>query len=315
MKICERRQRTKNAVIAVMMTVVMTMVVLIPGIHAEAAGTNNNDIKKAMEALLDVICYDDATAYVSLGIGTALEAHETHDNFVKDILSKILNDEMADTYYTDFEESIENMLSKAVFRVDSVKMQGNSGVMTISYRQLNYFPKVDENYKEYVKLMTDKWIEDLASAPAADEMVDYMLCMVLLSMENTLEEATYGTQLHAIVGFDFNEDEPEELLDFIYNKLYDIGKLESYVIPDNTHTVLRGYASNHGLSYSLETGNVFIGEVKNGQRNGKGIYIWADGERYAGGFTNGKRNGYGVYIWASGEKYEGWWVNDKQVNN
>lgn len=313
MKACKRTQRIKNVVAAVMMTVVITMVTFTAGIQADAAGTTDNTMKKAMDALLDVICFDDATAYVSLGIGTAAEAHEAHDNCVKEILSNILTEEMADIYYNDFEESIDNMLSKAAFRVDNVKMQGSSGVMTISYKQLNYFPKVDECYTEYVKLMTDKWVKDVASAPDANELVDYMVCIVLLSMEDTLEEATYGSQFQANIKLDFNEDEPEELIDFIFNSLFDIGKLESYVVPDKTHTVLRGYAYNHGLFYSLETGNAFIGEVKDGQRNGRGIYIWSDGERYAGGFTNGKRNGYGVYIWANGEKQEGWWVNDKQV--
>ena len=39
----------------------------------------------------------------------------------------------------------------------------------------------------------------------------------------------------------------------------------------------------------------FEGYYIDGQRNGHGVYIWVDGERYQGEFKDNKMNGYGVY--------------------
>ena len=39
----------------------------------------------------------------------------------------------------------------------------------------------------------------------------------------------------------------------------------------------------------------FEGYYIDGQRNGHGVYIWVDGERYEGEFKDNKMNGYGVY--------------------
>ena len=53
----------------------------------------------------------------------------------------------------------------------------------------------------------------------------------------------------------------------------------------------------------------YIGEIKNGMRDGRGIRTWNDGERYEGDWKNDKRDGKGVYTLKNGEKYEGDYKN------
>ena len=55
-----------------------------------------------------------------------------------------------------------------------------------------------------------------------------------------------------------------------------------------------------------EDGNYYIGQWKNGLRNGKGTYYYSNGNiRYEGDYVNNKREGYGKYIWEDGEYYIG----------
>jgi len=41
--------------------------------------------------------------------------------------------------------------------------------------------------------------------------------------------------------------------------------------------------------------------------NGKGVYQWADGDKYEGHFLNGEFDGEGTYYWASGKVHTGFW--------
>ena len=54
-------------------------------------------------------------------------------------------------------------------------------------------------------------------------------------------------------------------------------------------------------------GDKYEGYWKNGLRNGKGTYSYANGSKYVGNTVDNKRNGYGVFTWANGDKYEGNW--------
>lgn len=62
---------------------------------------------------------------------------------------------------------------------------------------------------------------------------------------------------------------------------------------------------------TLENGAVYIGEWKNGLRDGKGMQTWPDGSKYEGSWLEDKANGKGRLIHADGDIYEGDWVNDK----
>lgn len=43
---------------------------------------------------------------------------------------------------------------------------------------------------------------------------------------------------------------------------------------------------------------------------GKGTETWPDGSIYIGDFKNGKKDGRGIYKWAQGSVYEGEWKSN-----
>jgi len=62
-------------------------------------------------------------------------------------------------------------------------------------------------------------------------------------------------------------------------------------------------------------GDRYDGDFMNDAKHGMGRYTWGArsafaGDRYEGGFANDKRNGYGAYVWASGDAYAGPWKDD-----
>lgn len=60
-------------------------------------------------------------------------------------------------------------------------------------------------------------------------------------------------------------------------------------------------------------GDYYIGETKNGQRHGQGIYHWANGNYWYGTFSEGYRQGYGALFKADGTIDYGLWLGeDKQ---
>ncbi|MBC8554421.1 MAG: caspase family protein, partial [Candidatus Brocadiales bacterium] len=58
-------------------------------------------------------------------------------------------------------------------------------------------------------------------------------------------------------------------------------------------------------------GDKYVGEFKNGKKDGQGTKTWASGRKYVGEWKDDKMNGQGTYTWASGNKYVGEWKDDK----
>ena len=58
-------------------------------------------------------------------------------------------------------------------------------------------------------------------------------------------------------------------------------------------------------------GNKYVGEWRDGKRNGQGTVTFANGEKYVGEWENDKRNGQGTYTWANGNKYVGEFKDSK----
>ena len=56
----------------------------------------------------------------------------------------------------------------------------------------------------------------------------------------------------------------------------------------------------------------YEGELKNGKRDGKGLFQWLDGDIYFGDWKDDKREGKGKYCYSDGDVYLGDWVNDKK---
>ncbi len=60
----------------------------------------------------------------------------------------------------------------------------------------------------------------------------------------------------------------------------------------------------------IETASIYVGEVKDGERHGRGTLTLPDGEKYEGEFKDGKKDGRGTLTYPDGEKYEGEWKED-----
>ena len=75
-----------------------------------------------------------------------------------------------------------------------------------------------------------------------------------------------------------------------------------------------GKKEGHGVK-TWSWGDRYEGEFRGDAKHGQGRYTWGErsafaGERYQGGFANDRRNGYGIYVWASGDVYAGPWKDD-----
>jgi hypothetical protein len=66
-------------------------------------------------------------------------------------------------------------------------------------------------------------------------------------------------------------------------------------------------------TYTFANGEKYVGEFKNGDKNGQGTYTFAkSGNKYAGGYKYGKRHGQGTFIFANGNKYVGDYKDGKK---
>jgi S1-C subfamily serine protease len=71
--------------------------------------------------------------------------------------------------------------------------------------------------------------------------------------------------------------------------------------------------SNCFGTYTFPSGNKYVGEFKDGKRNGQGTFTFASGNKYVGEFKNDKANGQGIYTFAkSGNKYVGEFKDGKK---
>lgn len=71
-----------------------------------------------------------------------------------------------------------------------------------------------------------------------------------------------------------------------------------------------GDCENGKGRFLYKNGDKYIGEFKNAVPHGRGAYYGKNGSVYKGPFVNGKRQGYGTFIWATGEKYIGEYKNN-----
>ncbi|MEL7160910.1 MAG: hypothetical protein AAFN92_09130 [Bacteroidota bacterium] len=74
-------------------------------------------------------------------------------------------------------------------------------------------------------------------------------------------------------------------------------------------SVRRGQANGRGVAL-FSTGSRYLGEWKNNQKHGTGQFYWKDGAHYEGEYRNDERHGEGTYHFPNGEVYVGLWEND-----
>lgn len=78
----------------------------------------------------------------------------------------------------------------------------------------------------------------------------------------------------------------------------------------NTTSVTNKSTNSAQIDTIAYTNGKYTGEIKNGVENGKGTFVWSNGDKYVGDWVNGKRHGQGTMTWANGDKYTGEYKND-----
>ena len=63
---------------------------------------------------------------------------------------------------------------------------------------------------------------------------------------------------------------------------------------------------------STYEGQVYMGEFKNGKREGRGVYEWSSGSTYEGEWRDNKRDGRGVWRDCNGDVYEGEYKSNRK---
>ena len=66
--------------------------------------------------------------------------------------------------------------------------------------------------------------------------------------------------------------------------------------------------------FSSPDGGKYEGEWENGEMEGQGIFTLPDGMKYMGEFKNGKNHGQGTFIFSDGRKYAGEFKKGKPWN-
>ena len=74
-----------------------------------------------------------------------------------------------------------------------------------------------------------------------------------------------------------------------------------------------GYRSNKFECIEYAGGDMYVGETKDGQRDGEGIYLWSNGDAWLGKWDKGQRVGYGLLLKYSGSVLYGKWEGERFV--
>jgi len=80
---------------------------------------------------------------------------------------------------------------------------------------------------------------------------------------------------------------------------------------------LSGKKNGKGIKV-MANGDRYTGEFLDDYRHGQGIYVWGDktqwaGDRYDGEYQRDLRHGWGIFQWNNGDRYEGQWKNDLRM--
>ena len=87
------------------------------------------------------------------------------------------------------------------------------------------------------------------------------------------------------------------------------GKVDDYGVPyDGTIYYpdgIRGTLDGKTSTVTYSNGDVYVGEIRDLQRHGKGRITFAGGESYEGDFSDNEITGTGTYKYASAENWKG----------
>lgn len=119
-----------------------------------------------------------------------------------------------------------------------------------------------------------------------------------LAKQSYLKAITLGNQ------------EAKTRLDALLKKSQNTKTVKDYKVGESTYDGELLNGKYHGFGTMKWTdGKKYVGEFKNGLRNGKGTFYFANGCTYTGEYVNDKPNGYGTETFTNGDRYEGNYAN------
>ena len=62
---------------------------------------------------------------------------------------------------------------------------------------------------------------------------------------------------------------------------------------------------------NMAEGGEYIGDYRDGKKEGEGVYKWKDGSHYYGSWEDNQIHGAGVHEWTDGRCYMGQWKDGK----
>ncbi len=80
--------------------------------------------------------------------------------------------------------------------------------------------------------------------------------------------------------------------------------------PKKTYGCVSGDCANGRGWYVFVNGESYEGQFRNGKYHGAGVYRHANGDRHAGSYLAGRRSGPGTYYFSRGDRFEGNYLND-----
>jgi len=137
-----------------------------------------------------------------------------------------------------------------------------------------------------------------------------------LSLQNDLWHQQFKKRKYVVFWIDDKHVHKEvktlqwkEMAEFCY-------KMERLKQPGKVTSIPNGHNSVVAVTEDITNGTCvarYRGELKNGEKEGRGISEWSDGSKYEGHWSLGKRNGFGTYFWPDGRKFIGIHVSDKRA--
>jgi hypothetical protein len=123
-----------------------------------------------------------------------------------------------------------------------------------------------------------------------------------------------------------NSDEDRTYYEKVQAYLENMNTICSDIVPDTTPAPTtpdttptpttpgcEGDCENGEGTKTYKSGNVYVGEFKDGKKNGKGTLKYHSGSVYVGEFKDGKKNGQGKLTKSDGSVYEGEFKDNKFV--
>ncbi|MDC0230325.1 caspase family protein [Aureispira] len=95
---------------------------------------------------------------------------------------------------------------------------------------------------------------------------------------------------------------------FLLNTFFIVSLISSCFSQETGCTI--GDCQNGKGRFIFDNGDKYIGEFKNSLPHGRGAYFNKQGSTYKGPFIEGRRQGYGTFTWTNGDKYIGEYFNN-----